>query len=89
MGPNLKRLFEQAKHLDRYDGTDDAEIVAGDIATQRLRDLFDAHGEALIEALEYYSDPALWGPVTQLVSRPNPKKARALLASIEREAGTP
>jgi hypothetical protein len=53
-----------------------------------MRDLFARHGEALVEALEYYADPARWGPVTQLVSRPSPEKARALLAIIEKEAAT-
>ena len=51
MTPNLDRLFEQAKHIDRYDGTDGKEIAAADLAVDHLRDLFDVHGETLVKAL--------------------------------------
>ena len=78
MGHNLKKLCAYA--------TEDSR--AGILAEDRMRDLFARYGEALVEALEYYADPARWGPVTQLVSRPSPEKARALLAAIEKEAAT-
>ena len=49
---NLKRLFAQAKHIDKYDGTDDDEIVAADEAESRLRGFFGIHGEELVEVME-------------------------------------
>ena len=42
MTPNLKRLFAQAKQ-DSYQG---------ELASDTLVDMFDRHGEALVDAIE-------------------------------------
>jgi hypothetical protein len=81
MTPNLTRLFATANNRS---GSIPIDVAFS--AEHRLKILLLTHGEALVEALEYYAEPARWGPVTQLVSRPSTEKARALLAALEKES---
>lgn len=89
MGPNLTRLFAESKHKCLYDGTDGTEIAAYDRAQNTRFDLFDRHGEALIEALErLLEENEDYIRINNLSAMGNVNlvNARELLAQLEEEA---
>lgn len=79
MGPNLKRLFAEHKN----------DTVAGERASDWLVDIFDRHGEALIEALErLLEENEDYIKINNLSAMGNVNlvNARAILALLEEEA---
>jgi hypothetical protein len=96
MTPNLTKLFERVRSLEPlYQVVDGVTRSSMDkhIAGQQLAILFAAHGQAIIEALEYYADRNTWGTVhtgnvyAVQTCLPSTDRAKQLLATLEREAG--
>lgn len=78
MTPTLTRLFDRARGAS----TDEADFERMVEAENRLHDLFERHGEALIEALTQAH--ALLYPA--YAQSPLERTVSALLAQLEQEA---
>ena len=94
MGPNLTRLFEQAKNRgDSFVGPQAKRYyysISGRLFPSKLEILFGEHGNALVEALEVAPD--FGGEPTTAFGheyREWQSATKRLLATLEREASKP